>query len=83
MVFTAKTVTVWNPPQPDDALRALANERAELLATQGLTDGIPFQYNLLSGQVEVTRKWTTVDAADEWVTFITTYGPQSVEVILL
>lgn len=83
MVFIAQTVTIWNPPQPDAAVRAAADKKSGEMAIQGLTDGIAHRVDLPDGQAQITRNWTTVDAANEWAAFVAPYGPQSTEVILL
>lgn len=82
MDFAAKTVTLRNALlQPNEVQEIYAY--AATLTQQGLTDGSVYNSVLPDGDVSWTRNWTTVQAADEWITFITSYAPHSAEVVLL
>lgn len=82
MNFLADTIVVWTT-QPTGALQAGILDYVAEMAAQGLTDNAPFGETLPDGKYKVTRKWTSVQAADSWVTFVTTLGPVSAEVVLL
>lgn len=82
MDFAAKTITLretWASPD----IVAQIDGRASVLTEQGLTDGIKHFNMLPNGEQEYIRFWTTVEAADEWISFVTTYGPHSATVIEL
>lgn len=82
MNFLADTIVVWTTPPTGTTLQE-ALQYATEMAAQGLTDNVPIANTLPDGKQQVLRKWTTVEAADTWVTFITTLQPESAEIILL
>lgn len=82
MDFLADTIVVWSGP-PSEAVRTEIDAYAADMTDQGLTDGVPAPLFLPDGKLQVTRKWTTVQAADTWVTFVTTLQPVSAEIVLL
>lgn len=82
MDFLADTIVVWTTP-PTGTVKTEVMDYAVEMATQGLTDNVPIVQNLSDGKQQVTRKWTTVQAADTWLTFVTTFQPESAEVVLL
>ena len=67
------TIVVWNPLPTDGAA---INVKATDMQAQGKTDNNPVHDGVVAPQT-VTRTWTTVADAEEWVAFIETYLPVS------
>lgn len=82
MNFLADTIVVWTT-RPTGTVETEINDYVAEMTAQGLTDGVPHFLSLPDGKLQVNRSWTTVQAADAWVTFITALGPESAEVVLL
>lgn len=83
MNFLAQTKVIWSStPLPPETQQALT-DRITVLTNQGKTDGQFVAHNTPEGHVEFTRNWVTVEDADEWIVFITTYGVMSATVVEL
>jgi hypothetical protein len=81
--MTISTETVWAGPTPSASQAAEIEAQAAAMASQGKTDnavtvqqGVP-----ISGERTVTRTWTTTADAEEWIAFVLTYNPVSVEIV--
>jgi hypothetical protein len=81
--MTTTTVT-WNPILTD---YTMFDTKSEEMRTAGKTNGATtITYNGVLSQpgmvpgsapLVVVREWTTVEAAQEWIDFVTPYNPQS------
>ena len=79
--MTIETMVTWNNGTPTTADSTAITEYVATLVANGDTDGVatrtfgPTQYT-------VVRHWVDTNAADAWITYITSYNPASAEIIL-
>jgi hypothetical protein len=68
-----KTHVTWLDGEtlPSAEITAKVNE----MTAQGKTDGSWTKISEADGQYTIERTWTDVDAANEWINFITTFNP--------
>lgn len=60
-----------------DAARPTAElaTKVDEMTAQGKTDGSCTQINEADDRVTVERSWVDINAAAEWINFVTTYNP--------
>lgn len=83
MNFLAQTKVIWSSTPLPPATQQALDARIALLTSQGKTDGQFTANKTPEDHVEFTRNWVTVEDADEWIVFITTYGVMSATVVEL
>ena len=77
--MTTGTTVIWNPLVSSDDV-ATINARAATMESEGKTDNVPVETQPGGpGTVPLTvvRQWTTLQDAQEWLDFLTSYNPQS------
>jgi hypothetical protein len=73
------TVVVWNPLSTAED-HAIMTNKAEEMKVAGKTDGtVTVVQEMLGSTVprNVTRTWNTIEAAQEWIDFVTPFSPAS------
>ena len=70
------TIVVWNP-LPSIGADSPIDAKAADMQAQGKTDNVPVVSDAPYPPKTVTRTWTTVADAEEWIAFIETYAPSS------
>lgn len=77
--MTTGTTVTWDPLPSDTDIQAM-NIQSATMASQGKTDNIPVK-TWPNGEgnppMVIVRQWTTPADAQEWLTFVGTYNPQS------
>jgi hypothetical protein len=75
-----KTHVIWNR-ELTAGERSVIDERVEQMVQEEKTDGkVLWISDSEDGRI-FERTWTTVEAAEEWIAFIETYSPVSVQII--
>jgi len=70
-----QTIVVWNRQLQQSELDSLEAQSAAMTAA-GKTDGTRLMINgTIDNRGGVVRAWTTMEAANEWVTFVNTFTP--------
>jgi hypothetical protein len=70
-----QTIVVWNRQLQQSELDSLEAQSAAMTAT-GVTDGTRLMINGdIDNRGSLVRVWTTMEAANEWVTFVNTFTP--------
>jgi hypothetical protein len=76
--MTISTIVVWNPV-PTQEQNDTIDSKALAMASEGKTDNVP--HSVTDGDVRtVTRTWNTTADAEEWVTFLEPFNPQSITI---
>jgi hypothetical protein len=70
------TIVVWNAGTPDQEAVATISNKAEEMQVAGKTNNEPTKVRTDS-EIQVTRTWTTLADAGEWIAFVEQYGPVS------
>lgn len=81
--MTTFTKVVWADGTPGETAANEIAAQAALMASQGKTDDtFTMETNVPApGQRTITRDWTTLADAEEWITFVLNYSPVSAEVL--
>ena len=77
--MTVKTVITYQPAAGPTA-RDIIQAQCEIWASQGKTDGVKTTEDILPNGVIITRHWTTLADAEEYVAFVTPYNPTNIEI---
>jgi len=71
-----QTIVVWDPLPGDSNTTQIEAKSAEM-QSQGKTDNVAVVSDPPYPPKTVTRTWTTLADAEEWILFIEAYTPQS------
>lgn len=74
------TQVVWTNGTPTQEGKRSLNRQINLLKSQGVTDGNFTQTPVAEGLM-IHRNWTTVEAANNWITFVSQYNPLSANIV--
>jgi hypothetical protein len=74
------THVTWNKNVTEEE-RAAIDKRLEQMILENKTDGIGSWTSDSEYGRTLERNWSTVEAAEEWIAFITTYSPVSAQII--
>ena len=77
MSITTQVIWAYGTPSPGDTISL--KQQVDLLKNQGLTDGIFIQTPVAEGLM-IHRNWTTLNAANDWIAFVSDYNPVSAEI---
>ena len=77
--MTIQTVITWDPQASRECIDACAAAAAQA-ALEGKTDNKPLK-GPLPPLYTVTRTWTTLTDAEDWIAFVSQYGPASATII--
>lgn len=72
----ATTIVIWANGTPTSEAEILLTNKAAEMQSQGKTDNNPLK-NHEETQYQVTRTWTTVADAEEWIVYVEQFGPIS------
>ena len=74
--MTVKTRGIWEEAVITEELKSIINQEADILKSQGKTDGIneKFFNTPVPGQSTIDRTWDTTQTAEQWITFIYSLG---------
>lgn len=75
----ATTIVIWAQQPGPEIIDQLA-VKALAMTEEGKTDDI-FEQTTVPQGVQVTRTWTTVEDAQEWVDFLAPYNPASTQIV--
>jgi hypothetical protein len=70
------TILVWAPETPDSAASTSLNNHAAEMQLAGKTDNDPVKVEVPAG-LQVTRTWTTLADAEEWILYAEQFTPVS------
>jgi hypothetical protein len=73
-----KTIVTWNTQTATAASTALLN-KISIMTYEHKTDGEAVVVNK-NDLTTVTRTWTTISDAEEWINFVNDYDPVSAEI---
>ena len=81
--MTTTTRTVWGIEAPTLEQREQLHAQAAAMAAAGKTDGVYTLEDHTPTLIQHTavRTWTTVADAQEWITFVSQFNPDSNEII--
>ena len=74
-----KTHVTWVKGQTPPAQDII--DKITEMETQGKTDGTRVRINETVTQFTAERTWTDVNAANEWINWVTTYNPVSAVIV--
>ena len=81
--MTTTTRTAWGIGAPTLEQRDQLVAQATAMAAAGKTDGVYTVEDAIPTLIQHTavRTWTTVADAQEWITFVSQFNPDSTEII--
>lgn len=74
------TEVVWADGTPSMDAKRIFDAKIRLLQRQNLTDGNYTQTTVAEGFM-ISRTWTTIEAAEDWVNLALQYNPVSANVV--
>ena len=70
------TIVKWALGTPSSEIMTIIDNKADEMQLAGKTDNNPIKEEGLTEQT-VSRTWTTIADAEEWIVFVEQYGPDS------
>lgn len=78
--MTVSTQVIWAFETPTPQEITLINQELEVLKNQGATDG-SYTQEIVSNGTMFIRPWTTLNDANNWITYLSSYNPVSAIVV--
>ena len=72
----ATTIVAWTLGTPGAEISAIIDDKAGEMQLAGKTDNNPIKVTTDTTE-QVTRTWTTLADAEEWIVFVEQYSPAS------